>query len=137
VVRSSLEVQPLKQNLLSKKIEEQSLSFSKKLKLVLKEGELDYWWERKKPPNLSPEVFKKTIEFMGEVTPRWVDRKSKNGPHGTTGELQCFKFEFEIRLFGVQKRYFLKGYFFDRDELKGVSIQSFREQPVTLKIVQE
>jgi hypothetical protein len=59
VVRLSLEVQPLKQNLLSKKIEEQSLSFSKKLKLVLKEGELDYWWERKKPPNLSPEVFKK------------------------------------------------------------------------------
>jgi hypothetical protein len=46
-------------------------------------------------------------------------------------EEDCFKFECEVQFGGIfeieTKRYFVKGYFFEKTELKGVTIQSFRE----------
>jgi hypothetical protein len=58
-------------------------------------------------------------------------RLSEDGLHGKDGEEDCFKFECEVQFGGIfeieTKRYFVKGYFFEKTELKGVTIQSFRE----------
>lgn len=119
---------------LHQKLSSKEISFIKKLKIAVKEGELDYWWARGNPPNESPDVFRtflNKVEASGgttvDIEPKWIDRESSAGPHGLLGEDQCFKFECDIAMFGIKKRYFVKGYFFNKGDLKGVSIQSFRE----------
>lgn len=44
---------------LHEKLSDASITFVKKLKLAVNEGELDYWWERDNPPNETPDIFKK------------------------------------------------------------------------------
>ena len=115
---------------LEKEIE--GLSFLDKLIIVIELGELDYWEDRANPPNLSVDEFLKVLERIEETAKvSWIDRISKNGPHGKTGEKNCFKINCEIKFGGIfdieRKFYFIKGYFFDDGELKGVTIQSFRE----------
>lgn len=113
---------------LHEKLSGEDISFSKKLKTLVREGELDYWWSRGNPPNESQEVFKKFIKKLkGEINPRWEQRKSQNGQNALLGEERCFLFEHEISLFGEKKKFFVKGYFFNEGDLKGVTIQSFRE----------
>jgi len=86
----------------------------------------------KESPNLSINEFNAVLNRI-YVTEnfQWIPRESENGPHGKDGEDDCFKFECEVQFGGVfeieTKRYFIKGYFFEKTELKGVTIQSFRE----------
>jgi hypothetical protein len=109
-----------------------SLTFIEKLRIVIEKGELDFWQDRKNPPNLSVDEFLKVLDRI-EVIEKlsWVTRLSEDGLHGKNAEEYCFKFECEISFGGVfeieTKRYFVKGYFFEKTELKGVTIQSFRE----------
>ncbi len=99
-----------------------------KLKIAVYEGELVLWEDKLHPPNLSKEEF---LVFLSKVrkplNEEFVSRKSYNGIHGKTGERDCFQFEKEISLFGKLVRFYLKGFFFDRNDLKGVEIQSFRK----------
>lgn len=112
--------------------EVKGLRFLDKLAHVIEQGQLDFWEGRKNPPNLSLDEFK---QVMNRVTIasnlKWIKRDSNSGPHGLTGEDDCFKFNCEAEFGGVfeieAKRYFVKGYFFDKGNLKGVVIQSFRE----------
>lgn len=64
------------------------------------------------------------------IKPSIVKRISKDGPHGKTGEKHCFKLNCSIEFGGIfeieVKRYFIKGYFFDDENLSGFTIQSFR-----------
>lgn len=108
------------------------LPFIEKLWTVVEKGDLDFWEDRKSPSNLSVDEFKKVLDRVDSVTKfSWVSRKSEEGPHGKDGKDQCFKFECEVRFGGVfeieTKRYFIKGYFFEKSKLIGVTIQSFRE----------
>jgi len=112
--------------------ETQSLPFIKKLWLVIEKGELDFWEDRQNPPNLSVHEFIKILDRVDAIEKlSWVQRISKIGPYGKTGEDHCFKFECEIHFGGIfeieARRYFIKGYFFEKKKLKGVCIQSFRE----------
>ena len=62
---------------------------------------------------------------------KWIKRESEEGLYGKTGEDNCFKFECAIQFGGFfeieMKRYFIKGYFFEKSKLIGVTIQSCRE----------
>lgn len=112
-------------------IKVEGLQFLDKLIAVVEHGEVDYWEDRKTPPNLSIDEFHQVLNRMDDTTNlKWVARESCNGPHGTTGEDKCFKFNCEVQFGGIfeieAKFYFVKGYFFDKDNLKGVTIQSFR-----------
>lgn len=116
-------------NTLEKEVE--GLRFLDKLIAVVERGEVDYWENRRNPPNLSIDEFNQTLYRVNEATNlKWIDRDSTNGPYEITGEDKCFKFNCEIQFGGVfeieTKFYFVKGYFFDKDDLKGVTIQSFR-----------
>ena len=55
-------------------------------------------------------------------------RKSTQGKYGKTGEKQIFKFDFQMTLLGKRSQFFIKGYFFEEGNLKGVEIQSFRKK---------
>lgn len=106
--------------------------FLEKLIIVCEKGDLDFWEERNNPPNLSKDEFKIVLYRIGQVDNlNWPERKSQNGPHGKTGEDHCFQFTCTVEFGGIFehiiKTYYVKGYFFDKENLKGVTIQSFRE----------
>ena len=112
--------------------EVKGLPFIEKLWTVVEKGELDFWEDRKNPPNLSADEFKKVMDRIDAVLKfSWILRESEGGPHGKDGEDNCFKFECEVEFGGIYeietKRYFIKGYFFEKTKLIGVTIQSFRE----------
>ena len=122
---------------LHEKLSDENIGFAKKLKLAVNEGVLDYWWGRGNPPNESPDVFRKFLKKLkNDVSPDFVHRKSVTGPNCLLGEKECFKFEQEISMFGKIKRFFVKGYFYNDGDLKGVTIQSFREMKNFLKLVE-
>ncbi len=106
--------------------------FLEKLIIVYEKGELDFWEERNNPPNLSKDDFDIVLYKIGQVDNlKWPVRKSQNGPHGKTGEDHCFQFNCTVEFGGIFgstiKTYYIKGYYFDKGNLKGVTIQSFRE----------
>ena len=104
-----------------------------KLKLVCREGQVDIWMKRYDKPNLNVRQFKLCIKKLkkkriNKIT--WSRRESEAGVHGLLGEDECFKFESDITLMGLKKKYFIKGYFFNKGDLKGVCVQSFRDIPL-------
>lgn len=112
---------------LLEKLGDSRLSFVEKLRLAVA-VELDYWEDRRVTPNLTENEFRSLVNHIPLNTdPSWADRKSNAGPHGATGETKVFMFNFEVKLFSRRSRYFLKGYFFDLDKCRGVTIQSFRK----------
>ncbi len=111
-----------------KKLADPGIGFVEKLRLAVN-LELDYWEDRDNPPNLSKAVFKILIQQIPtSVSVSYASRDSFSGPHGKTGEDQVFKLRFSVAKMGKRKAYFLKGYFFDKGNCKGVCIQSFREE---------
>ncbi|MBT7608339.1 MAG: hypothetical protein HN576_01195 [Bacteriovoracaceae bacterium] len=108
------------------------LQFLQKLITVYEQGELDFWEDRLNPPNLTKDEFDLVLYRIDRANRlSWVTRESEEGPHGTTGEDDCFKFNCSAEFGGIfeneTKTFFVKGYFFDKGDLKGVTIQSFRE----------
>ena len=90
--------------------------------------ELDYWSDpNKSPPNMAREEFERLLIYIPLNTSiQWKKRTSSSGTHGKTGEESVFNTEFEIIRGRYKYIYYLKGYFFDKDNLKGVCVQSFR-----------
>lgn len=108
-------------------------SFIDKLSYVVENGELEFWEDRKSPPNLSIDEFKMVMARVDEaINLKWIPRESDLGKHGKSGEDDCFKFNCEVEFGGIfeieTKYYFVKGYFFEKVNLEGVAIQSFREE---------
>ena len=85
-------------------------------------------WEDRNPPNLGEKELKMLLGHIpGNTQPTWAARESQCGKHGETGDDEVFKFEFSTKLLGFEISYFVKGYFFDKNNCHGVCIQSFRE----------
>ena len=92
------------------------LPFLEKLTTVYDKGELDFWEDRINPPNLSKDEFDLVLNRVTNVENlKWLPRKSKNGPHGLTGEDNCFMFNCPVEFGGIfentRKLFFVKGYF--------------------------
>ena len=107
------------------------LPFLEKFVAVCEHGIVELWEERKSPPNLSLRELRLVLNRIDRIDRfRVRERKSFKGPHGLTGDDFCFYFECDVRFGGILEiavqRYFIKGYFFDRNDLSGVTIQSFR-----------
>jgi hypothetical protein len=70
------------------------------------------------------------VQFIPDsVSPKWRERKSFAGVYGRSGEDNVFSFEFTITAFAQDVRFCCKGYFFDKGNLRGVTIQSLRPMP--------
>lgn len=112
--------------------ETQNFSFLEKLIYVIENGSIDFWEDRTNPPNLTVDEFRQVMSRVFEVENlKWISRESFSGVYGRTGEEKCFKFNCVAEfggIFGIEtKYYFVKGYFFDKENLIGVTIQSFRQ----------
>lgn len=103
---------------------------SKSLVLRLRSAaqlEVDYWKDRKGQPNLDWDDFRKLINFIPLSTQvRWENRESDKGRYGRTGEDLVFNINFEVVRGRYKFAYYIKGYFFEKNNLKGVCIQSCR-----------
>ncbi len=110
-----------------KLLRDEGKSVIERLKAAVK-LEVDYWNDpNKSPPNLSQEEFEKLLVYIPLSSPiRWEKRKSLSGTYGASGEDEVFNTEFEIIRGRFKFIYYLKGYFFEKGNLKGVCIQSFR-----------
>jgi len=116
-------------------INDKNVFFVKKLKVAVK-NDLEYWSSRDCPPNSSVEEFRLFVDLLDETEkwyPNYKERISLAGKYGETGQDFVFSFEKTIIIFGESKTYYCKGYFFEKNNLRGVVIQSFRK--VTLKRV--
>lgn len=122
--------------------ETMGFTFIDKLAYVVENGELEFWENRRSPPNLSVDEFKIAIVRIDQtINLRWISRKSEEGKHGKSGEDACFKFSCKIEFGGifeiVTRYYFIKGYFFEKEKLIGVTIQSFREEQKKFQEIEE
>ena len=109
------------------KLADPRLLFVEKLKLAVA-AELDYWEDRRISPNLTEHEFRMLInQYSCGYRADLGGEKECAGAHGTTGEGRVFMFHFEVKLFSRRSRFFVKGYFFDADRCRGVTVQSFRK----------
>ena len=88
--------------------------------------ELVYWDQRVDEPNLSRDEFVRILPLIPQTQVKWSPRESPSGKYGTTGEEQVFSFEFTLNFGRTVYVYYLKGFFFEKNDLKCVEIQSFR-----------
>lgn len=106
----------------------EEMDFIKKLRIAVVEGELVYWSNRNDPPNLEEQEYRTFVSKIRQpLGPEWIQRISRAGKYGQTGEDVCFQFEKQISFLRKIRIYYVKGFFFEKGNLKGVAIQSFRE----------
>lgn len=116
----------MERNKILERLADPNIPFLEKLRYAAN-LEVDMWEDRD-PPNLGEGEFKRLIHHIPLKTEIvWLERESKSGPHGLTGDDEVFKFQFSVKLMGFEITYFVKGYFFDKGACQGVCIQSFRE----------
>jgi hypothetical protein len=118
------------------KLSNPNLTFAGKFKLAAS-IELDYWESRTEKPNIPLAVFRTIYPHIPDsVVPRFEPRQSGEGEHGTDGEDSVFNFEFPFFAHGKEIWFYCKGYFFEKDFLRGVTVQSFRSEKPRGKVIQ-
>ncbi|MBF0361864.1 MAG: hypothetical protein HQK49_12675 [Oligoflexia bacterium] len=118
-------------------LEDRTVDLALKIKRAAA-NDLEYWDGEKNPPNLPRKSFEIFLDYLeeGDVQNYSIDsRTSRKGKYGKTGLPWIFKFEHTTQILSVKKRYFCKGFFFEKSDLRGLEIQSFREVQMTLKII--
>ena len=109
-------------------IESKHETFLKKLKYAGL-NELEYW--EKRPENLSRELLVKYLSSIDEsknVFPEMSVRESDGGKYGETGFKWVFKLKDSFLIMGRKTEIYLKGFFFEIDDPRGIEVQSFKKQ---------
>ncbi len=91
-------------------------------------NELVYW--EKRPENLPRELlvrYLKNIDICTRINPNKAIRKSCGGKFGESGFPWVFKFTDTMNLFGKKIEIYMKGYFFECRDPRGIEIQSFKK----------
>lgn len=115
-------------------IESKDELFLKKLKYAGL-NELEYW--EKRPQNLSGELLVKylnSIDETREVYPDMSVRESSGGKYGETGFKWVFKLRDSFLIMGRKIDIYLKGFFFEKDNPRGIEIQSFKKSVILKKV---
>ncbi len=119
---------------LNKLIDSKTEYFFKKLKYAGL-NELEYW--EKRPENLSRELlvkYLKSIDENKEYFPQMSIRESDGGKYGETGFNWVFKHRGSFLMAGRKIEIYMKGFFFEEKDPRGIEIQSFKRS-VTLKSI--
>lgn len=98
-------------------------------------NELEYW--EKRPENLSRELLVKYIKSINESKdyfPEMSVRESDGGRYGETGFNWVFKLRDSFLIAGRRTEIYLKGFFFEVDDPRGIEVQSFKKS-IKLKSV--
>lgn len=115
-------------------LESKSELFLKKLKYAGL-NDLEYW--EKRPENLSRELLEKylnSIDETKEVFPDMTVRESDGGKYGATGFKWVFKLRDSFLIMGNKVEIYIKGFFFEENDPRGVEIQSFKRSATLTKI---
>lgn len=97
--------------------------------------ELEYW--EKRPENLSRELLVKylaSIDEKKELSPEMSVRESDGGKYGETGFEWIFKLRDNFLVIGRRTDIYLKGFFFEENDPRGIEIQSFKRAVVLKKV---
>jgi len=119
---------------LKKTIESKKEPFLKKLKHAGL-NELEYW--EKRPENLSRELLIKyliSIDETKEIYPDMSVRESDGGKYGQTGFKWVFKLKDNFQIIGRNIDIYIKGFFFEEHDPRGVEIQSFKRSVVLKEV---
>lgn len=111
-------------------IESKNEPFLKKLKHAGL-NELEYW--EKRPENLSRELLQKYLRSLSEdkeIYPEMSARESDGGKYGQTGFKWVFKFRDSFSVMGRKIDIYIKGFFFEESNPRGVEVQSFKKSTV-------
>ncbi|MEZ4744364.1 MAG: hypothetical protein R3B45_18250 [Bdellovibrionota bacterium] len=117
-------------------IEDKNENFLKKLKYAGL-NELEYW--EKRPDNLSKEIFIRYLNGIDETRqlfPNMSQRESDSGKYGKTGFKWVFKFTDKLQILGREIEVYLKGFFFEEKDPRGIEVQSFKKS-VSLTVVKK
>jgi hypothetical protein len=115
-------------------IESKEVNFLRKLKYAGL-NELEYW--EKRPENFSREILEryfKSIDETRELFPEMEVRESDGGKYGATGFKWVFKLKDKFSIMGKSIDVYLKGFFVEEGDPRGVEIQSFKKS-TNLKII--
>ena len=115
-------------------IESNQELFLKKLKYTGL-NELEYW--EKRPENLSRELLVKylnSIDESKETYPEMSVRESDGGKYGKTGFKWVFKLRDSFLVVGRKTEIYVKGFFFEIDDPRGVEIQSFKKSVILKQV---
>ncbi len=99
-------------------------------------NELEYW--EKRPENLPREILVRYLENLDDsrdLFPDMATRESDSGKYGETGFKWVFKLEDNFYLMGNIIRVYIKGFFFEENDPRGIEIQSFKKSQPQLKVV--
>lgn len=122
---------------LKKLIESNDELFLKKLKYAGL-NDLEYW--EKRPENLSRELLVKylnSIDETKEAYPKMSFRESDGGKHGETGFKWVFKLRDNFFIVGRSIDIYIKGFFFEENNPRGIEIQSFKRSVIFKKVKKE
>lgn len=108
-----------------RKLNDPTTGFVEKLRLAL-QGKLVIW-VRSDKPNITESEFRKVMRFLrADTLPNYRPRESDAGPHGLTGEDECFVIHVDVTALSRKETFYVKGFFFDKGNCIGVAIQSAR-----------
>ncbi len=119
---------------LKKLIENKKELFLKKLKCAGL-NELEYW--EKRPENFSREILERYLNSIDEtrdLNPDMAVRDSDAGKYGQTGYKWVFILKDKFSIMGKGLDVYLKGFFFEENDPRGIEIQSFKRS-IELKII--
>ena len=119
---------------LEKLIVDKKENFLKKLKYAGL-NDLEYW-ERK--GHLSKEILVRYLKGLNEdknLFPEMSERESGQGKYGETGLSWVFKFEDDFYSMGIKIRIYIKGFFFEENNPRGIEIQSFKKSKPKLEAI--
>lgn len=104
--------------------------FLKKLKYAGL-NDLEFW--EKRSENLSREILVKylnSIDETKEMFPEMSVRESDGGKYGETGFKWVFKFKDSFSILGRKTNIYMKEFFFEENDPRGIEIQSFKKDIV-------
>ncbi len=75
-----------------------------------------------------------SIDETREVYPDMSVRESSGGKYGETGFKWVFKLRDSFLIMGRKIDIYLKGFFFEKDNPRGIEIQSFKKSVILKKV---
>lgn len=108
--------------------------FFKRLKHAA-QNELEFWENR--PGSLPRELLVKYIGSLdenSEFKPNEMLRESDGGKFGETGFKSVFYYQDDFIVIGRKYTIYIKGFFFEEEDPRGVEIQSFKKSTRLTKV---